>query len=307
MINNLEGVENSAIGHSALQNNTSGDRNIAIGHQAMNANTIGFNNVVIGHTASFGNQEGNNNTIIGKGAGPSTLNSTSGNIFIGYEAGSNELGNDKLYIENSNSSSPLIYGDFVSDKVGINGKLGVGTTNPSDVLHVVGTTGQNGLRVQVGSATKLRTFSNGGTAIGLNNSGGTPDDGLYVHGNTVLNADADINGDADIGGNTIINGTTQIGTNGTPFFEIKKISGTIGNPGTNAAYLSYPTGFDKATTFLISARLDGQFFFSTWSDPVDGIKNLTVQLNNDNIYVEVEGGTILGNGDAVELVLMKMN
>jgi len=41
-------------------------------------------------------------------------------VFIGAEAGNNETGTEKLYIENSNSSSPLIYGQFDNDKLGIN-------------------------------------------------------------------------------------------------------------------------------------------------------------------------------------------
>lgn len=183
------GYENTSIGFSSLENNTTGFRNVAVGHQALGSNTIGSGNVGIGWLANLGNQEGNNNTIIGFQAGGGTsFHNKNGNVFLGYQAGYNETGSDKLYIENSNSSSPLIYGDFVSDKVGINGKLGIGTTNPSDVLHVVGTTGQNGLRVQVGNSTKLRTFSNGGTSIGSNNSGGTPPDGLYVHGDLNYNA-----------------------------------------------------------------------------------------------------------------------
>lgn len=38
--------------------------------------------------------------------------SDSGNIFIGYNAGADEIGSNKLYIANSNTSKPLIFGDF---------------------------------------------------------------------------------------------------------------------------------------------------------------------------------------------------
>ena len=44
----------------------------------------------------------------------------SGNVAVGYQAGYNETGNSKLYIESSNSSQPLIGGDFGTRKVGIN-------------------------------------------------------------------------------------------------------------------------------------------------------------------------------------------
>ncbi|NHZ85241.1 MAG: hypothetical protein GWP19_05100 [Planctomycetia bacterium] len=59
--------------------------------------------------------------------------------------------------------------------------VGIGEKDPSDKLHVNSDSGQNALRVQVDGATKLRVFSNGGTAIGANYQS-TPSNGLYVHG-----------------------------------------------------------------------------------------------------------------------------
>ncbi len=47
------------------------------------------------------------------------------NVFIGYAAGYHESGNQKLYIENSQSASPLIYGEFDNDFLKINGELQV--------------------------------------------------------------------------------------------------------------------------------------------------------------------------------------
>ena len=42
------------------------------------------------------------------------------NVFIGSNSGANELGSNKLYIDNIATATPLIYGDFSSNKVGIN-------------------------------------------------------------------------------------------------------------------------------------------------------------------------------------------
>ena len=36
----------------------------------------------------------------------------SGNVFLGNEAGYKETGSNKLYIDNSDTSTPLIYGQF---------------------------------------------------------------------------------------------------------------------------------------------------------------------------------------------------
>jgi hypothetical protein len=71
----------------------------------------------------------------GKGIVP---HSKSYNVFIGYNAGYFETGSNKLYIENSNSSSPLIGGDFLNDKVFLNGYVGIMNSDPQAQLHVTG-------------------------------------------------------------------------------------------------------------------------------------------------------------------------
>jgi len=38
-------------------------------------------------------------------------------FFIGYQSGFNESGSNKLYIDNSNTTTPLIYGDFSKDSL----------------------------------------------------------------------------------------------------------------------------------------------------------------------------------------------
>ena len=56
------------------------------------------------------------------------------NIFIGYNAGYNETGSNKLYIDNTDISSPLIYGEFDNNLVKIHGTLEMAeAVLPSDV------------------------------------------------------------------------------------------------------------------------------------------------------------------------------
>jgi len=84
-----------------------------------------------------------NNTIIGNRAGYS-LNSGSGNVFIGYEAGFNETGNEttptsnKFYLANASSDPPLMYGDFSMKQIGINTKTLGKTLNVGGDLGVSG-------------------------------------------------------------------------------------------------------------------------------------------------------------------------
>ena len=124
LMENETGDYNTANGGGALFNNIDGDRNTAIGYHSLYNHTTGWGNVAIGNNADLNNGSGIKNTIIGTSAGSSSpANNQSGNVFIGYAAGGNESGSDKLYIENSNSVTPLIYGDFTygSELVRIHG------------------------------------------------------------------------------------------------------------------------------------------------------------------------------------------
>ena len=121
LIKNIDGYQNAAIGYLSLQKNTSGKNNVGVGSSSNSENTIGDNNVGIGLNTNRMNQTGSNNTLIGSFAGGgATAHNKSGSVFIGYQAGFNETNSNKLYIENSSSTTPLILGDFSSDQVGIN-------------------------------------------------------------------------------------------------------------------------------------------------------------------------------------------
>jgi hypothetical protein len=137
---NLTGQYNSAVGVNALQANTA-TGNSAVGANALTSNTGGLNNAAVGYQAMYSNQSGSDNVGVGKNAlysnvsglnnvalGESALNNTigSGNVGIGYHAGLNETGSNRLYIDNTSTAAPLIGGDFSNNKVTINRNL---TTN----------------------------------------------------------------------------------------------------------------------------------------------------------------------------------
>lgn len=131
-----------AIGHFSMENNRGGGT-VAIGHRTLSAGSTdtdqgvfigngagsfapsGAGTVAVGHSAmSFGG--GGNNTVIGSGAGGGTSTSSkigSGNIMIGSNAGKLETSDDKLYIENTSGTNPLIGGNFSTDRVGINRQI----------------------------------------------------------------------------------------------------------------------------------------------------------------------------------------
>lgn len=133
LLGNTNGSHNIALGNSALNDNTSGSKNLAIGNNSQSLTTTGLNNVSVGFNTLQYNATGSQNTIIGVEAGKGTSGvNQSGNIFVGYQAGSNETGNNKLYIENSNSSTPLIGGDFTADRVDINGTIKITGGSPGN-------------------------------------------------------------------------------------------------------------------------------------------------------------------------------
>lgn len=135
---NTSGSLNTAIGQGALASNLTGGSNVALGWGTLNANTTGFHNTALGEKALNKNQTGSNNVAIGLQSLHENLQSNnvaiglqagynnvsgSGNIFLGYNAGQNETNSNKLYIANSNTTSPLIYGEFDNSVLRVNGNL----------------------------------------------------------------------------------------------------------------------------------------------------------------------------------------
>lgn len=158
LVSTISGGSNTAVGYTALRN-TTGSFNTAVGRDALRRNGAGVDNSALGVNAMYDNQTGSYNTAIGvqalryinasnntgigwqsafstiSGANNTTLGyqslfsnvSGSNNISIGYQAGYNETGSNKLYIENSNAdaANALIYGEFDTNIVRINGQLQV--------------------------------------------------------------------------------------------------------------------------------------------------------------------------------------
>lgn len=113
------GLYNTTFGNYTMSSHNNGNYNTAVGEQAMNRHQNGSTNTAFGALSLYLNETG------------------SGNVAIGYHAGRTEMGSNKLYIENSPSSTPLIYGEFDNDIIKINGQLrinDVATTNNEGVI-----------------------------------------------------------------------------------------------------------------------------------------------------------------------------
>ena len=120
--NSIAGMYNVGVGESSLAQIDDGRFNTAIGKSALHNLQDGYFNTTVGAN-SLDAVTGSNNTAIGYGAGQNV--NGSGNIFIGKNAGKNTTGNNMLIIANSDTSTPLIYGDLASSELAVNGSLAV--------------------------------------------------------------------------------------------------------------------------------------------------------------------------------------
>tara|TARA_Y100000385_G_scaffold272184_1_gene312816 strand:- start:1897 stop:5991 length:4095 start_codon:yes stop_codon:yes gene_type:complete len=108
-----------AVGSSAGDTNAGGTY---IGYNSGGNN--GLDNTVVGGSAGKGS--GSYNVSIGESSG-SSMTTGASNVLVGYSAGSAlTTESNKLYIENSSSTTPLIYGEFDNDILRVNGTLQVG-------------------------------------------------------------------------------------------------------------------------------------------------------------------------------------
>ncbi len=123
---------NTFVGDRTASIGVAGDNNTLIG-SAAGFRTKGSANVFVGAYAGNGDTTGINNTYIGFHAGGSS--SGNNNVFLGNYAGYYETGDNKLYIANSNTTTPLILGDFAAGYLNVIGDLQVdgASVTPSDI------------------------------------------------------------------------------------------------------------------------------------------------------------------------------
>jgi hypothetical protein len=175
---NTTGDYNTFLGNRTGMYNSGGVNNTFLGNDAGYSNTTGSFNTFLGYYAGTYNTTGSFNTFLGNGAGGGNTTGSE-SVFLGYRAGYFETGSNKLYIDNSDTSTPLIYGEFDNDILRINGRLGVlkspGASYQLDVNGAVnatsfvgdgsGLTNLNEVDPQVGTLTSGRWCTTNGSTI----------------------------------------------------------------------------------------------------------------------------------------------
>jgi hypothetical protein len=114
------------IGNQAGQY-AAGYHNVVIGNDAgmgIESSTDYQGTVLVGYGSGSGlDDNGDLNTMIGYMAGSGATGS--GNVFIGANTGTGETLNQQLYIDNTDTYYPLIYGDFYNDYLAVYGDMDV--------------------------------------------------------------------------------------------------------------------------------------------------------------------------------------
>jgi hypothetical protein len=116
----ISGVSNVYIGYAVGQDNLS-SANTMIGYTSGQSST-GAANAFFGYQTGLVNT-GSNNVFFGYKTG--LTNTGTGNVFLGHRADIAGAVSNKLVIENSVSTTPLVYGEFDNDYLKINGDLEV--------------------------------------------------------------------------------------------------------------------------------------------------------------------------------------
>ncbi|MBU1719929.1 MAG: hypothetical protein KKA07_12760, partial [Bacteroidetes bacterium] len=135
LFSNVSDDNNTALGYNALYTSNGGNDNTALGYYVMRNLTTGDYNTAVGSRALEDNTTGGNNVALGYQAGEGATSNLGGCVYLGYQAGQSNTTANRLFIENSNNiATPLIFGDFANNYVGI------GTSAAASTLHINGTT-----------------------------------------------------------------------------------------------------------------------------------------------------------------------
>lgn len=131
---NSTGSANTAIGHQAMfgfpwVNYNEGDSNVAVGFQSMVYHYRGHGNVAAGYESLFDSLNYEYNTAVGHFSGRNANADSS--VYIGAFAGRYNEHNQRLFIENSSSSTPLLHGNFNTDSLRMNAALSIGSVDSS--------------------------------------------------------------------------------------------------------------------------------------------------------------------------------
>jgi len=290
---NITGLDNAFFGGYAGFYNTVGSDNAFFGRSSGSGNTEGTDNAFFGRSSGGSNTTGSYNTFIGRNSGYSNTTGSS-NVFLGYQAGFNESGSNKLYIDNSNTSSPLIYGDFSTDALTINGSM---EATGGAVLEAGLTVNDAGadvdMRVEGDNDQNLLYVDAGNDRVGVGTS--SPSTKLHVVGSSIVSDNTTIDPDSYL--NTVMAGRIADGSS----WAATGIAGNSGGDGKSWAIGASPAGAlyfglqngSEANTMRTHLRFDPNR--NTYLNE-GGLGNVGIGTSTPSSRLEVSGGDIRVTG-----------
>jgi hypothetical protein len=277
---------NTALGRQSAGYLSGGTNNIFIGAYSGNgAGDIVYTgsdyNTLVGAAAGYGiTTNSDYNTILGYQAGYN-VGAGDGNVLIGYQAGYNETGDNKLYIDNSNTASPLIWGDFSSNIVNFNGTVGVGMAAPNATLDVAGTASVSGT-LTVGNGTTNTIRSPYGPLSLAYKSG----DNAWTNGLTLI----DVSGDIDLAGGSTSTGCTI--TNSTGNLSCSGIVTT----GARSSANSYTVYVSGGTYYAVSNYGGTNYSNATLTTLIESVVSDLNALGGGSVFFQ-HGTFDMGTGN----------
>ena len=190
MTGGITGNYNVFVGTQSGLRTLTGSSNLFLGAESGKENISGLGNIALGRCAGQFNQSGQFNVYIGHFSGQ--RNTGSGNVFIGAESGFNLTNvSNQLYITNTNTFPPLIWGDFSSRNLRFNVN-----SSATSFVEITGAFNNSGLRftnltsnfnpAPTATATKFLTVNATGDVILQNLPSSTTGVAAITAGTNVL-------------------------------------------------------------------------------------------------------------------------
>ncbi len=124
--NNTTGLRNTFLGVGSGYYTTTGRRNTFCGAGSGHDNTNGQRNTFCGEASGFHHTSGDYNIFVGYRSGYNA--DINGSVLLGYEAGYDATRDNTLYISNSDTNNSLIYGEFDTKMLRVNGVMEINST-----------------------------------------------------------------------------------------------------------------------------------------------------------------------------------
>ncbi|MEQ6118630.1 hypothetical protein [Reichenbachiella sp. MALMAid0571] len=328
----VTGSYNTFLGGYSGKNTSTGGSNIFIGLYSGYSNTTGHSNSYVGVRTGYNITTGYGNVMIGYESGQKALSSSYNNVFIGHSAGrenegSNNVfignnagetefnGSNLLYIDNTNTSSPLIWGDFSANTLVFNGSTTTtGTISTStDGTSANWKTAYDAVNANVNNwnlaVTKVITNNLAGTGLTwdgnkLNISSGAGSywslngdvihypghlrvkEGAFFDDDSSMGGDSDdwirLNGYIELKSNTDSYGIVLRDKDNSEYFGITQVNGSSYLTDSNVSGSYFLRGSGRNTYFGDEAVATRKGFFGTYnSAQVQGIWSIGEAYNVD--------------------------